>query len=97
LGNPDKSQLPSAIFPKPNFPLSTVDVRLSGLTLFRLSKLLFMLCGGVIGDCFDTRFGGSVGRRTAGTYKGDLGGRSCRGWTGRGRPAGVRGEVGEEL
>jgi hypothetical protein len=56
-----------------------------------------MLCGGVIGDCLITRFGGSVGRRTAGTYKGDFGGLSVRVWTGRGSPAGVRGEVGEEL
>ena len=38
-----------------------------------------------------------MGRRTAGTYKGDFGGRSVRGWTGKGRPAGVRGEVGEAL
>lgn len=52
----------------------------------------------MIGDCFMTRFGGSVGRRTAGTYKGDFGGRSVLGCTGRGRPpAGVRGEVGEAL
>lgn len=97
LENPAKSKLFSDIFPKPNFPLSIVEVRLNGLTLFRLSKLLFRLCGGVSGDCFAARFGGSVGRSTAGTYKGDFGGRSCPVWTGRGRLDGARGDVGEAL
>jgi hypothetical protein len=38
-----------------------------------------------------------VGRRTAGTYRGDFGGRSCRVCAGRNAGAVVRGEVGEAL
>ena len=38
-----------------------------------------------------------MGRRTAGTYRGDFGGRSCRVCAGRNAGAVVRGEVGEAL
>ena len=51
-----------------------------------------------MGDCLDTLLGGSVGRSTAGTYRGDFGGLNCRICAGRcdeGRLA--RGEVGEAL
>lgn len=86
----------SVIAPKPNFPLSAVDRRLSVRAFSRSSKLLSLLCGGVKGDCRALR-GGSVGRRTAGTYKGDFGGRSCRVCAGRYGGGFDRGEVGEEL
>lgn len=56
-----------------------------------------MLCGGVRGDGFVTLRGGSVGRKTAGTYRGDFGGRSCRVWAGRCEASMARGEVGEAL
>jgi hypothetical protein len=74
-----------------------VDLRLSVRALSRSSKELSLLCGGVNGDCRNTLRGGSVGRNTAGTYRGDLGGRSCRVWTGRCTGGPVRGEVGEAL
>ena len=41
--------------------------------------------------------GGSVGRRTAGTYRGDFGGRSCRVCAGTWGGRVARGEVGEML
>jgi hypothetical protein len=78
LANPSILHSVSTIFPSPNFPLSAVDRRVKGLVLNRLSKLLLVLAGGVRGDGLATLRGGSVGRRTAGTYKGDFGGRSCR-------------------
>lgn len=56
-----------------------------------------MLCGGVRGEGLVTLFGGSVGRNTAGTYRGDFGGRSCRVCAGRCGGRAVRGEVGEAL
>ncbi len=87
----------SVIAPSPNFALSPVDRRLSVRAFSRLSKLLSLLCGGVDGDCFSTRRGGSVGRRTAGTYKGDFGGRSWRVWAGICAGGPVRGEVGDAL
>jgi hypothetical protein len=56
-----------------------------------------MLCGGVNGEGFVTLFGGSVGRNTAGTYKGDFGGRSCLVCCGRWDGGPARGDVGDEL
>ena len=59
--------------------LSLVDPRLGGglapSAPSRLSMLLCRLRGGVSGE---GRGGRSVGRKTAGTYIGHLGGRSCR-------------------
>jgi hypothetical protein len=62
----------------------------------RLSREPCRLLGGVIGDW---RTGLSVGRRAAGTYRGDLGGRNCRTWLGSWyfRYVSIRGEVGEML
>lgn len=48
-------------------PLSPVDRRLSAAAVSKGSKLLCLLAGGVKGDCLADLFGGSVGRRTAGT------------------------------
>jgi hypothetical protein len=97
---PSPSELHSAsvIAPKPNFPLSPVDRLLSVRALSKSSKLLCILCGGVNGEAFTALRGGSVGRKTAGTYKGDFGGRNCRVCRGRGRPLlGDVCEVGDEL
>lgn len=87
----------SVIAPNPNFPLSPVERLLSVRAPTRSSKLLLLLSGGVRGDDRITLRGGSVGRNTAGTYKGDLGGRSCRVWAGRCGGGPARGEVGEVL
>lgn len=74
------------ILPKPNLPLSPVlrlALESSVLTLFGLSKELFALAGGVVGPLGLVIFlGASVGLRTAGIYKGDFIGRSCRDWLG---------------
>ena len=65
----------------PSFPLfllSAVERLLAGLVLSATTKLSVLPCtlrGGVNGD---ERGGRSVGRRTAGTYIGDLGPRSWR-------------------
>lgn len=62
----------------PLFLLSIVERLLAGLVLSAPSKLSVLPCtlrGGVSGD---ERSGRSVGRRTAGTYIGDLGPRSWR-------------------
>lgn len=69
----------SVILPSPNFPLSPVFLLSSGLigVLFKLSKELLELCGGVAApEGFTTLRGASVGLRTAGIYNGDFIGRS---------------------
>lgn len=48
-------------------PLSPVERRLSIGPSPKGSKLLCLLDGGVRGEGFTARFGGSVGRKTAGT------------------------------
>jgi hypothetical protein len=95
--SPSELHSASVIAPKPNFPLSPVDLLLSVLAFSRSSQLLSLLCGGVRGDCLVTLFGGSVGRNTAGTYRGDFGGLSCRVCAGRCGGGPGRGEVGEAL
>lgn len=78
------------------FLLSVVDRLLVGLTLSAPSRLSVLPCtlrGGVRGD---ERGGLSVGRRTAGTYMGDLGPRNWRVASGKlGNMALLRGEDGD--
>jgi len=52
---------------KSELALSIVERRLSAVAFSKGSKLLCLLAGGVRGDGFAVLFGGSVGRRTAGT------------------------------
>ena len=78
------------------FLLSVVDRLLVGLTLSAPSRLSVLPCtlrGGVRGD---ERGGLSVGRRTAGTYMGDLGPRNWRVASGKlGNTALLLGEEGD--
>jgi hypothetical protein len=57
----------SSIESKSELPLSTVERRVSARAFSKGSKLLCLLAGGVRGDCLTFFFGGSVGRKTAGT------------------------------
>ena len=86
--------LPSALW---SALLLVVERLLVGLfsAFSRLSVLPWTERGGVRGE---GRFGRSVGRRAAGTYMGDLGGRSWRFARGRfGKVDGCEGEAGDRF
>lgn len=87
----------SNIESKSELLLSPVERRLSARPFSKGSKLLCLLAGGVKGDDFTVLFGGSVGLKTAGTYRGDFGGLSCLVCAGRKDSVEFRGDVGEEL
>lgn len=57
----------SVMMPKSDLPLSAVERRVSARAFSKGPKLLCLLDGGVRGEGFTVLFGGSVGRRTAGT------------------------------